>query len=337
MIVTNDLSKRFNDFLAVDGITLEVEAGQVLALLGPNGAGKTTTVRMLTSILKPSRGWARIAGYDVVKQAAQVRASVGVLTEQHGLYNRMPAGEYLDFFGQLYHMEPRTRQRRIRQLLENFGLLEDSKRRIGEYSKGMRQKLALARALLHEPAVLLLDEPTSAMDPESAHLVRDAIRALRSADRAIIICTHNLVEAEELADQIAIIRLGRIIASGSPADLKTSLLGPSEYEVRLGGLVNGHDLPALPGVIFTQREADWLRYQTSTPTQNNPLILRALLNQGMQVISLQEVPRSLEQVYLYAMGQASSLTPGQGGDQSSPLSTAQTEKTSSASESLDAG
>ncbi len=311
MILTNDLSKRFDDFLAVDGITLHVEAGQVLALLGPNGAGKTTTVRMLTSILRPSRGWARIAGYDVVEQAAQVRASVGVLTEQHGLYNRMPAGEYLDFFGQLYHMETGRRQRRIRQLLESFGLLEDSKRRIGEYSKGMRQKLALARALLHEPAVLLLDEPTSAMDPESARLVRDSIRALRSAERAVIICTHNLAEAEELADQIAIIRLGRIIAKGSPDFLKTSLLGPPEFEVRLGSLLDGQDLPVLPGVVFTRREVDWLRYQTSAPAQDNPLILRFLLNQGMPVISLQEVPRSLEQVYLHAMSRASAYAPGQ--------------------------
>ena len=180
--------------------------------LGPNGAGKTTTVRMLTSVLRPTRGWARVAGYDVVDQPAQVRASVGVLTEQHGLYERMPADEYLDFFGQVYGLDARHAPEAHPGTAGTFGLGEYARRRIGEYSKGMRQKLALARALLHDPPVLLLDEPTSAMDPESARLVRDAIHELRSANRTIVICTHNLAEAEELADQIAIIRRGQIIA-----------------------------------------------------------------------------------------------------------------------------
>ena len=234
MIETNDLSKKFNDFLAVDGITLHVKAGQVLALLGPNGAGKTTTVRMLTSVLRPSRGWARIAGHDVVEAPAQVRAAVGVLTEQHGLYGRMPGDAYLDFFGQVYGMDVETRHQQVDRLLSIFGLNQDRHRRVAEYSKGMRQKLALARALIHNPPVLLLDEPTSAMDPESARLVRDSIVELRSAERAIILCTHNLVEAEELADQIAIIRRGKIIAQGSPIGLKHMLLGHGEFEVHLG-------------------------------------------------------------------------------------------------------
>jgi ABC-2 type transport system ATP-binding protein len=220
MIEAEGLSKQFDDFLAVDEVHLKVNAGEVLALLGPNGAGKTTTVRMLTSVLKPTRGWARVAGHDVVKEAAGVRASVGVLTEQHGLYERMPAREYLDFFGKLYKMETAARRERIRSLMEGFGLDPDDHRPTGEYSKGMRQKLALARAMVHNPPVLLLDEPTSAMDPESARLVRDSIHGLRNANRAIIICTHNLPEAEELADQIAIIRKGRIIIQGTSSELK---------------------------------------------------------------------------------------------------------------------
>ncbi len=306
MIVTQDLSKSFDDFLAVDGVSLEVAAGEVLALLGPNGAGKTTTVRMLTSILRPTRGWARVAGYDVVQDAPRVRASVGVLTEQHGLYGRMPADDYLDFFGQVYGMDRDTRQKRIQQLLDDFGLLPDRKRRIGEYSKGMRQKLALARALLHSPPVLLLDEPTSAMDPESARLVRDSIRALRSDSRAIVICTHNLAEAEELADQIAIIRRGKIIARGTPADLKLKLLGPAEYEVRLGVVINGR-LPVLPEqTCLTSKGPDWLRYQTESPDTVNPTVLRLLLDQGLPVTALYEVPRSLEQVYLLAINSSSS-------------------------------
>jgi ABC-2 type transport system ATP-binding protein len=301
MIETRDLSKQFDDFWAVDGVDLNVGAGEVLALLGPNGAGKTTTVRMLTSILRPTRGEARVAGYDVERQGAQVRASVGVLTEQHGLYGRMPAGDYLDFFGQMYGLDLPSRRARINRLLEQFGLLADLQRHIGEYSKGMRQKLALARALLHEPPVLLLDEPTSAMDPESARLVRDAIRDLRSASRALIICTHNLAEAEELADQIAIIRRGKIIAKGSPETLKAYFLGPAEYEVRLGAKLNGHvfSFPAEVGLIA--QGSDWLRYRTDQPGLTNPVILRSLLDQGLPVMGLQEVPRSLEQVYLQAV------------------------------------
>jgi ABC-2 type transport system ATP-binding protein len=298
MIETEDLSKQFEDFLAVDGVNLQVKTGQVLALLGPNGAGKTTTVRMLTSILRPSRGWARVGGYDVVRQPQQVRSLVGVLTEMHGLYDRMPAGEYLDFFGQLYGLDPAVRRQRCEQLLTGFGLIGDVQRRIGEYSKGMRQKLALARALLHNPPVLLLDEPTSAMDPESARLVRDSLHELRSSERAIVICTHNLAEAEELADQIAVIRRGRIIASGSPAELKWKLLGPPEFEVRLAMVLNGHR-PRLPeGIELTQQGESWMRFRSYDPQTANPILLRGLLEQDFPVVSLHEVPRSLEQVYL---------------------------------------
>lgn len=301
MIVTEDLSKKFNDFLAVDGVTLQVGPGEVLALLGPNGAGKTTTVRMLTSILRPTQGWARVAGYDVVHQAANVRSSVGILTEQHGLYGRMPADDYLDFYGQLYSLDAPTRQSRIKRLLDDFGLTSPQNQRIGEYSKGMRQKLALARALLHDPPVLLLDEPTSAMDPESARLVRDSIHDLRSAERAIVICTHNLTEAEELADKIAIIRRGRIIVQGSPAYLKRNVLGAAVYEVRMGTNLNGKT-PELPhGINITAQGQDWLRYKATKPEQVNPDVLRKLLGQGIPVVSLQEVPRSLEQLYLQAI------------------------------------
>ena len=193
MIETHDLSKQFHDFWAVDGVTLSVQPGQILALLGQNGAGKTTTVRMLTALLTPTRGSARVAGYDVAREGAQVRACVGVLTEQHGLYVRMTGIEYLDFFGRIYGLDAQARQRRRTHLLEYFGLMSAATRSIGEYSKGMRQKLALARALMHEPAVLLLDEPTSVMDPESARLVRDEIARLRDTNgRVAVVLKHSL-------------------------------------------------------------------------------------------------------------------------------------------------
>lgn len=301
MIETHDLSKMFEDFLAVDGVSLRVEAGQVLALLGPNGAGKTTTVRMLTSVLHPTRGWARVAGYDVVRQPEKVRAAVGVLTEQHGLYGRMPADDYLDFFGQLFKMEADWRHKRTRELLEQFGLFEERKRKISEYSKGMRQKLALARALLHDPPVLLLDEPTSAMDPESARLVRDSLHGLRSANRTIVICTHNLAEAEELADQIAIIRRGRIIVRGTVEALKDRLLGPPVYEVRLGKNLNGTSLSLPVGASLVAQGEDWFRYQVEQPGQVNPLLVQSMVEKDLPVVGLYEVPRSLEKIYLQAI------------------------------------
>ncbi len=301
MIKAEGLTKQFDDFVAVEDVSLQVDAGEVLALLGPNGAGKTTTVRMLTSVLRPTRGQASIAGYDVTQHPAQVRGMVGVLTEQHGLYGRMNALEYLDFFGQLYRLPAARRKQRIDDLLEQYGLTEFSRRKIGDYSKGMRQKLALARAILHEPPVLLLDEPTSAMDPESARLVRDALRQLSSARRAIILCTHNLAEAEELAHQIAIIRRGRIIARGTSQALKDALLGPEEYEIRLAATLNGHNLALPAEVQITQRYENGFRFRVTQPQVANPLVVQALSQNRLPVVSLQVVPRSLEQVYLQAV------------------------------------
>ncbi len=303
MIQTEDLSKQFGDFLAVDGVTLDVQPGQVLALLGQNGAGKTTTVRMLTSVLSPTRGWARIAGYDVVRSPEKVRASVGVLTEQHGLYLRMTGVEYLDFFGKIYRLDASARQRCSQAWIEYFGLDEVARKPIGQYSKGMRQKLALARTLLHDPPVLLLDEPTSAMDPELAQLVRKAIASLRSEQRTIIICTHNLVEAEMLANKIAIIYRGRILTSGTIEELKRTLLGPAEFELQVQGewpSIN-FDLPA--GVTTLTAGVLGPRFRIEDPQTANPVLLKELMNRGVEVVTLQELPRSLEQVYLAAMDQ----------------------------------
>jgi ABC-2 type transport system ATP-binding protein len=301
MIFADDLTKQFDDFTAVDGVHLDVKAGQVLVLLGPNGAGKTTTVRMLTSILRPSRGYATVAGYDVVSQADKVRASVGVLTEHHGLYNRMNAVDYLLFFADLYALDRKIARQRISQLLEQFGLSDVGKKRLGEFSKGMRQKLALVRALLHEPPVLLLDEPTSAMDPESARVVRNAIRGLKSNERTIVLCTHNLPEAEELADQIAIIRQGRIIYYNTPRNLKFDLLGPAEYEALLATSINGW-LPALPeGAELVEKTDQTLRFRVKNPQSANPVLLRQMLEQHLDIISFQEVRHSLEDAYLQAV------------------------------------
>ena len=304
MIETHDLSKQFHDFLAVDGVNLSVQAGQILALLGQNGAGKTTTVRMLTALLNPTRGWARVAGYDVVKNGHDVRASVGVLTEQHGLYMRMTAIEYLDFFGQVYSLSPSTRKSRSDHLLQYFGLTEAAHRRIGEYSKGMRQKLALARAMMHDPGVLLLDEPTSAMDPESARLVRDEIARLKSSKRTIVICSHNLTEVEMLADQIAIIYRGRILLQGTLDELKRKVLGSPEYEIKFTDAWDSSNLEFPKDVEMLSRTATSLKVRVERPQESNPQILKSLSAGSASVMAFQEEPRTLEQVYLAVMAEA---------------------------------
>jgi len=304
MIETHDLSKHFDAFKAVDGVSLTVKPGQILALLGQNGAGKTTTVRMLTALLRPTRGTASVNGYDIVKQGADVRASVGVLTEQHGIYARMTGYEYLDFFGQVYQLDPDARKMRSNYLLEYFGLLEAAHQRTGEYSKGMRQKLALARALMHEPPVLLLDEPTSAMDPESARLVRDEIGRLKSSQRTIVICTHNLAEAEILADIIAIIYRGRILLSGTLDELKKQILGPVEYEVCLSRPWGPDGVVFPEGVELSEYNESRLLFRVKRPDETNPLLLEQLVKAQAPAMTLQEVPRSLEQVYLKVMEEA---------------------------------
>jgi ABC-2 type transport system ATP-binding protein len=298
MIEAEGLTKDFNDFRAVDDFNVKVEAGAAFALLGPNGAGKTTTVRMLTSILKPTKGWARIAGLDVVTQAAQVRASVGVLTEQHGLYERMNAIEYLDFFGRVYHLSPKVRRERSYELMERFGLGDALGRRIGDYSKGMKQKLALVRAMLHNPPVLLLDEPTSAMDPQSAKLVRDAVLELKRDKRTIVLTTHNLNEAQILADRIGVIRRGRLIANGTFTELSQRFVGDPLMEIQFTRPLNGtaKELTGMVDVVETGE--NWLRYRTANPQGTNPGVLRKLAGQGIDVVTLSEIKQSLEAVYL---------------------------------------
>jgi ABC-2 type transport system ATP-binding protein len=298
MIETYQLSKEFEDFRAVDNVTIKVEPGEVLAMLGPNGAGKTTTVRMMTSILPPTSGWAKIAGYDVLQHPEMVRAHVGVLTEQHGLYERMKALEYLDFFGEIYHIDKATRQKRARHLMERFGLEDALAKRLGDYSKGMKQKLALVRAMLHNPPVLLLDEPTSAMDPQSAKQVRDAIIELQRDERTFMITTHNLTEAQLLADRIVIIRHGRIIANGTIDQLGQQIVGEPLMELRVNGEVNGLHSDLADMVKVDNYGLNWLQYRTREPYTVNPQVLKKCFELGVEVVTLSQVTKTLEDIYL---------------------------------------
>jgi ABC-2 type transport system ATP-binding protein len=304
MIETQGLGKCFGDFVAVQDVTLQVKPGEVLALLGPNGAGKTTTVRMLAAILAPTSGSARIVGLDVVKDSREVRRRVGVLTEMPGLYLRSTAREYLEFFGEVYGLSAARRHERMTSLLTQFDMIDVIDRRLSEFSKGMKQKLALIRCMLHDPEVLLLEEPTSAMDPQSARLVRDSIGQLRGAHRSIILCTHNLAEAESMADHIAIIRRGQIVVEGSPAELKARLLGRPLMEIRFARSLDGLVSSLETRLPIESVGDNWLRYWSVDPTADNPALLYWLAEQKVDVITLSEVPRSLEEVYLRVVGQS---------------------------------
>jgi ABC-2 type transport system ATP-binding protein len=217
---------------------------------------------------------------------------------------RMTGQEYLEFFGKVYGLDPGARKARSESLLQYFGIGEAAQRRCGEYSKGMKQKLALARALIHDPSVLLLDEPTSAMDPESSRLVRDEIARLRSSQRTIIICTHNLAEAEALADSIAIIYRGRILLNDTLDELKRIVLGPVEYEATFAREFDAGALDLPQGVTLAARSANSLRFRVETPQAANPMLVHALTSRNAPLVSFQEVPRRLEQVYLKTMADA---------------------------------
>jgi ABC-2 type transport system ATP-binding protein len=312
MIEAHELTKYYDDFRAVDAVNLNIPSGEVLALLGPNGAGKTTTVRMLTSILAPSSGWAKVAGFDVARQPEQVRAHVGVLTEQHGLYERMKALEYLDFFGRMYHLSAQERRQRTLSLMERFDLTFALDRRLGEYSKGMKQKLALVRAMLHNPPVLLLDEPTSAMDPQSAKLVRDAIVELQRDQRTFLITTHNLTEAQQLANRIAIIRHGRIIASGSFDELARRFAGVPLMELRVRGELNGLAREIGDMVRVEEAGADWLRYRVNDPEITNPQLIRKIAGLGVDIVTLAPLTRTLEEIYLQVVKEDEAAAARQG-------------------------
>ena len=298
LIETLELTKQFDTVTAVDHLSLAVNEGELLALLGPNGAGKTTTVRMLCSILKPTSGAARIGGYDVTRDPVQVRHIVGHLTEFPGLYLRMRPFDYFDFFGELQGLTHADSRARAEELMKHFGLWDARARRLGEFSKGMRQKAALIRAMLHNPRVLFLDEPTSAMDPQSAKQVRDAIADLCRRGHTIVLCTHNLYEAETLANRIAVIRRGQLIALGAPAELKRTLLGLPIWQVKLAHPL-GRPWPVLDGHLQVEwSDESTLRYRAGSPEIANPLLLDRLHDLGASVLTLGEIPRGLEDVYL---------------------------------------
>lgn len=295
MIRTEHLSKRFGKLLAVDDLSLEVERGEVFGFLGPNGAGKTTTMRMLAALIAPTSGAAWINGKRVGQDNEAVRASVGLLTETPGLYPRLNAEENLAFFARLHGVQDIAGQ--VQKYLSLLGLWERRAEAVGGFSKGMQQKLAIARALLHEPPVLFLDEPTSALDPEAARVVRDFVATLKGEGRTIFICTHNLDEADRLCDRVAVIKQ-RLIRVDAPETLRQGLYGRS-VRVRLRERAPGlvplvRELPFVTEVIET---AEGLRVALNEPESHNPELIQALVAAGAAIQFVERESHSLEQVY----------------------------------------
>jgi len=234
-IETEGLTKRFGSLKAVDQLSFEVGEGEVFGLLGPNGAGKTTTVRVLACLISPSEGSARVGGYDIRRDPMKVRQTVGILTENPSLYERLTAYENMDFFAEAYGLSGLQEKRdRIRELLEFFGLWERRNDKVATFSKGMKQKLAIARAIVHNPPILFLDEPTAGLDPESAKGIRDLMKRLSAHEKhTILLCTHRLEDAEKLCSRVMIIKRGKSVVVGTPEALRDKIAGQPVLEVRL--------------------------------------------------------------------------------------------------------
>ena len=249
------LTKRYGDLLAVNDLNLEIRAGELFGFLGPNGAGKSTTIRMLIGLLRPTAGTARVAGHDVLREPLAVKSNIGYLAENAFLYEKLTGREFLRFIAGLYRV-PRARQEaRIDRLLGVFDLEGKADELIESYSKGMRQKISLAALLVHQPAVLFLDEPTNGLDPKSARLIKDVLRELCRQGTTVFMSTHILEIAEQMCDRVGIIHQGRLVAQGSLAELRGGAGGPSSsLEDIFLELTGGAEVAEIAGLLSESRE-----------------------------------------------------------------------------------
>jgi ABC-2 type transport system ATP-binding protein len=298
MIHTEKLVRKFGDLVAVNGINLDVDKGEVFGFLGPNGAGKTTTIRMLAALIAPTSGQAKVAGFVVGKQNRSIRQNVGVLTETPGLYKRLSVFDNLLLFAKLYQV-PSPRQQ-VQRYLNLFELWDRRNSLAGTLSKGMRQKLAIARALLHEPKILFLDEPTASLDPEAAKVVRDVIETLSNKERTIFLCTHNLDEAERLCDRVALFKT-KLLAVGKPQELKEQMYGRKTVIHLVDPAPRIEEALDLPFIKRIERVDDALVFSLASPETENPIIVRRLVELGASVQYVSELKVSLENLYLDLM------------------------------------
>ncbi len=295
-ITIQALTKSFKTVLAVDQLSLTVESGEIFGLLGPNGAGKTTTIRMLSALIGPTSGKAWVAGYEVGKQDDEIRRNVGILTESPGMYDQLSALRNLTFYGEMYDVVDIPGQ--VARYLRMLGLWERRFEPVATFSKGMRQKLAIARALLHEPKVLFLDEPTSGLDPEAARIVRQFIAELKEEGRTIVMCTHNLDEADRLCDRIAVVK-SRLLALDTPTALRRKLFGRSVvFHLRQADPVYAQRLAQYDFVQSAEVVDNKILVNLDDPEAYNPEMVRALVEAGAEIQFVGELRQRLEDVYL---------------------------------------
>lgn len=301
-IRTEDLTRNFSSLCAVDGLNLEVPAGTIFGFLGPNGAGKTTTIRLLLGLLEPTRGRAEVLGLDTRTQAEAIRERTGALLEHHGLYERLSAEDNLEFYGRIWHLPAGERRTRIQDLLTHLGLWERRKETVGSWSRGMKQKLAVARALLPRPQLIFLDEPTAGLDPVAAASLREDLAALATWEGVtVFLTTHNLAEAEKLCGQVAVIRQGKLLAVGHPDQLR-SKGGVPKVEI-VGRGFNEETLARLrarPEVAEANLRNGRLQIELRGNPDVAPLV-RLLVNAGVQVEEVHKEKASLEEVFLTLM------------------------------------
>lgn len=299
MIKTENLTKQFGSVNAVEDLSLEVPQGEVFGFLGPNGAGKTTTVRLLTCLIAPTSGSARVNGLTVGKDDTDIRRSVGVLTETPGMYDNLSAERNLSIYANLYEVKDVKGQ--VEKYLRLLGLWERRSDPAGAFSKGMKQKLAIARALLHEPSTIFLDEPTSALDPEAAHLVREFILEIKKQGRTIFLCTHNLDEADRLCDRIGVFKT-RMLVVDSPEQLRSQVFGRKVvFHLRRveEDLVRG--IQGMNFIKEARRIDNKILVTLDDPETHNPEMVRYLVSQGAEIQFVGELRHSLEDVYLQLM------------------------------------
>jgi ABC-2 type transport system ATP-binding protein len=309
IIVAESLTRTFGKIIAVDHVSLSVKQGEIFGFLGPNGAGKTTTVRLLCGLITPDDGRASVDGHDVVKEANKVRSTVGLLPEPElaGLYERMTPIENLEYFAKLYSVPENEIKGRVKGLLDMMELWSRRNDRVATFSRGMRQKVSIARAMINDPQVLFMDEPTTGLDPATAKSFRDWLANFcKQLNRTVFLCTHNLPEAETMCDRIAIINQGRIASIGETHELEDTLWKKRVFTVTLVlGLeksVSGKLAEA--GLIENLKIArNTVRYETSKPNEANPLIIQKILGLGGKVVTLQEERKTLEDVYMKIIGQ----------------------------------
>ena len=292
------LSKRFNGLLAVDNVSFEVKKGELFGFLGPNGAGKTTTIRMLTGVVKPDKGTASIFGYDILKQGLKTRQLMGIVPEMANAYVDLSAWNNLMLIGALYGVSKKQRTERAGSLLKKFGLYERRKHVVKGFSKGMKQKLLLCMALISEPRILFLDEPTSGLDVESQRLIKDVIREYNANGTTVFLTTHNMEEANQLCDRIAIINHGKIAAIDSPERLRLRSTGLQSIEISFNKPVDTHELLSIKGVEKAAKMGDKLKlYVDKTSPVINALVDYSRSN-GLNIVTINTIAPSMEDVFL---------------------------------------